>query len=114
MKEFASLLPLVGIILVFWLLVIRPASRRNREMARLQSALKVGDRVILGSGFYGTLRSVDDDPIDVQLADGVVVQVARGAVVRVIPDETTTDTAAGTAQASGDAAGDTRPVIEEL
>lgn len=111
MKEFASLLPLLGIILVFWLLVIRPAGRRNREMARLQSALEVGDRVILGSGFYATVRSVDEDPIEVELADGVVVQVARGAIVRVIADD---PAAEPDVTVNAEPASDTRPVIEEL
>lgn len=84
MKELASLLPLVGIFLIFWLLVIRPASRRNKDLARLQSDLRVGDKVMLSSGLYGTLRSVEEDPLDLELAAGLVVQVARGAVARVL------------------------------
>lgn len=83
MKELASLLPLVAIVAVFWFLVIRPAQRRNRELAALQRGLDVGDRVMLSSGFYGTLRSLEDDRVRLELADGVVVEVARGAVARV-------------------------------
>jgi preprotein translocase subunit YajC len=97
-KELASLLPLVGIFLVFWLLVIRPASRRNKEMARLQSDLRVGDQVMLSSGLYGTLRAVGDDPVEVELAEGLVVRVARAAVARVVSEPD---------------AGDQPPVAEE-
>ena len=83
MKELVSLLPLIGIVAVFWLLVIRPASRRNKDLAQLQAAVKAGDRVMLGSGFFGTVRGVHDDRLEVEIADGVVAQVVRGAVARI-------------------------------
>ncbi|HQR26360.1 MAG TPA: preprotein translocase subunit YajC [Nocardioides sp.] len=89
MEQLVSLLPLAGIALVFWLLLIRPASRRNKAMAQLQASLRVGDRVMLSSGIYGTLRTVDEDPIEVEFADGLVVQVARAAVARVVHAEPT-------------------------
>lgn len=82
MKELVSLLPLLAIVVLFWALVIRPASRRNKEVALLQASLAAGDEVMLTSGFYGTVREIHDDRLAVALADGVVVQVARGAVAR--------------------------------
>lgn len=87
MEQLASLLPLVGILLVFWFLLVRPASRRNKAMAQLQATLQPGDRVMLGSGIFGTLRTVEGDPIQVELADGLVVDVARGAIARVVAPE---------------------------
>ena len=80
MPELVSLLPLVGIALLFWFLVIRPASRRQKELSRMQASLKSGDEVMLTSGIFGTLREAEDDRIHVEIASGVVVQVARGAV----------------------------------
>ena len=80
MSELASLLPLVGIALLFWFLMIRPAQRRQREVRQMQSSLVVGDEVMLTSGIYGVLESLDDERVRVELAPGVVVEVARGAV----------------------------------
>lgn len=80
MPELVSLLPLVGIALLFWLLIIRPASRRQKELSRMQSALEVGDEVMLTSGIHGTLIELDDDTVQVEIATGVTVKVARGAV----------------------------------
>ena len=80
MPELVSLLPLVGIALLFWFLVIRPASRRQKELSRMQASLKSGDEVMLTSGIFGTLRDSDDDHIHVEIASGVIVKVARGAV----------------------------------
>jgi preprotein translocase subunit YajC len=81
-----ALLPFVLIALVFWLLIMRPQRRRQQEMARTQAALKVGTEVMLGSGIYGHVASSDDEEstILVEVAPGMVLKVARAAVVRVI------------------------------
>jgi len=84
----AGLLPLVAIALLFWFLIIRPQSRRQKEQVRMQSSLAVGDQVLLTSGFYGTLTTLLDDRVEVELAPGIVVTVARGAIGAVIPEPT--------------------------
>ncbi len=80
MSELASLLPLVAIGLLFWLLLIRPQSRRQREVRQMQAALQVGDEVMLTSGIYGVVRTLDDDKVLLEIAPGTVVEVARGAI----------------------------------
>lgn len=84
MPEIVSLLPLVGIALLFWLLLIRPASKRQKELARMQSSLKTGDEVMLTSGILGVLRDTSGDHLRLEIADGVVIKVARGAVGSVV------------------------------
>ena len=84
MPEIVSLLPLVGIALLFWLLLIRPAAKRQKELARMQSSLKAGDEVILTSGVFGVLRDADGEHLRLEIADGVVIKVARGAVGAVV------------------------------
>ena len=75
-----ELLPLVGIALLFWLFIIRPASRRQKELGRMQSSLNVGDEVVLTSGVYGTVRLLEVDHLLLEVADGVTIKVARGAI----------------------------------
>ena len=77
MPEIVSLLPLVGIALLFWLLLIRPASKRQKELARMQASLKTGDEVMLTSGIFGVLRDTDGEHLRLEIADGVVIKVAR-------------------------------------
>ncbi|MDP3893222.1 preprotein translocase subunit YajC [Nocardioides sp.] len=77
-------LPLVAIALLFWLLLIRPQARRQKQLAQLQAGVQPGDRVVLGSGIYGQVRAVDDEGrLSLEVADGVTLTVARGAVVSV-------------------------------
>jgi preprotein translocase subunit YajC len=86
-EELVSLLPIVGIALLFWLLLIRPASRRQKELRRLQNSLNVGDEVMLTSGIYGRLTAVEDDHLLVAVAEGVEVKLARGAIASIVRDE---------------------------
>jgi preprotein translocase subunit YajC len=96
------LLPLVGIALL-WFFLIRPASRRQKELARLQSALGIGDEVMLTSGIFGTVTEVGDDHLRLEVAPGVVVKVVRGAVGRVMTDASSQVDDAGNAGNAGNA-----------
>ena len=86
--EIASLLPIVAIVAIFWLLIIRPAQRRQKQIAEVQSSIAPGETVMLTSGIFGTVTDVVDDALIVEVAPGVGIKVARGAVGSVIrPDE---------------------------
>lgn len=80
MKELVSLLPLLGIFALFWLMVIRPARRRQQQQNDLQAALQVGDSVMLTSGIFGTVERLETDRIGLRLTDHVVIEVAKAAV----------------------------------
>lgn len=73
------LLP-IAVAVLFWLLIIRPQSRRARELRTLQSSLEVGDAVMLTSGIHGTVVRTEEDTLQVEIAEGVQIRVARGAV----------------------------------
>jgi preprotein translocase subunit YajC len=89
--ELVSLLPLVAIALLFWLLIIRPNSRRQKEITRMQEALALGDEVMLTSGIFGRVSSLEAERLQVQVADGVVITVARGAIASVVRNELVDD-----------------------
>ena len=82
-KDALSLLPIVAIAAIFWLLIIRPASRQRKEAAGLQSRLVAGDEVMLTSGIFGTITGLADDYVELEVAPGVAIRVVRGAVASV-------------------------------
>jgi preprotein translocase subunit YajC len=84
----ATLFPLLLIVLAFWLLVIRPARKRQQEMTRIQNSVTIGAEVMLGSGIFGTVVSVGDDTLTLAVAPGTEIKVARQAVVRVVDGTT--------------------------
>ena len=89
MEEFAPLLWIVAIAVIFWLLIIRPAQRRQKAIAQVQASIAPGETVVLTSGIFGTVSAIDDDAtLMVEVAPGVIMKVARGAVGSVVrPDE---------------------------
>ncbi len=62
----------------------------------MQSTLEVGDEVLLASGVFGTIRGLEEDVAQVEIAAGVTIKVARGAVGQVVRAEETPDDAADT------------------
>lgn len=95
MEGIAGLLPFVLILVVFWFLMVRPARKKQQAVARLRASLTPGDRVLLGSGLYGAITSIDDDGLRVEIAPDVVVRVHRDAVVsteQTVDRPPTTDT----------------------
>jgi len=86
----ASLLPFVVIAALFWLLLIRPAQRRQRAQQSTQRAAGVGSQIILTSGIFGTVTGAEDETLQLEIAPGTTIKIARGAVARVLdegPDE---------------------------
>ncbi len=83
MSQVVTLLPLFAIFALFWLMVIRPASRRQKAVASVQDHLNVGQRVMLTSGIYGTIASLTDDRVHLEIASGTQIEVVRAAVAKV-------------------------------
>ena len=84
MKDLGSLLPFVLIALVFWFLIVRPQRKRQQDLAQTQASLGPGSEVMLGSGIFGTVVSLEEETVHLEVAPGTTVKVARQAVVRVI------------------------------
>jgi preprotein translocase subunit YajC len=79
-----GILPFVLIAAVFWLLLIRPQRKRQLELLRTQRSVQRGDEVLLGAGIVGRVADADDDYVGLEVSPGVRLQVARGAVVRIL------------------------------
>jgi preprotein translocase subunit YajC len=73
------LLP-VALIAVFYFLMIRPAQNQRKRTNEMLKALKVGDKVITNGGLYGTVAGLDDDSVQLRIAEQVKVKVARSAI----------------------------------
>jgi preprotein translocase subunit YajC len=85
-NDLASLIPL-GLLLVFaYFVLIRPARRRAQSIQAVQTALSVGDEVMLTSGIFGFVTEVGDERLTIQVAPGVEFAVARQAVASIVHD----------------------------
>jgi preprotein translocase subunit YajC len=86
-SPFSMLLPILGMLLIFYFLMIRPQQKRQKEMQKMLAAVKKGDRVLTASGMYGTVSGVRDDVVVLQIADNVKVEMLKSAVTGVVAHE---------------------------
>ena len=75
-----AFLPLAIIMVIFYVLLILPAQRRQKKTQAMLTELKTGDKVVTSGGLYGTIMALDGDSIQLRIADQVKVKVARSAV----------------------------------
>jgi preprotein translocase subunit YajC len=75
-----QLVPFAMILAIFYFVILLPMRRRQKKVQAFQDALKVGDRVITTSGIYGSITKVHDRSIQLQIAEKVKIEVAKGSV----------------------------------
>jgi len=69
---------------LFYVLLIRPQQRREKERRKMIEAVKSGDRVVFAGGFLGVVANMKDKTFVVKIADNVKVEVARSAISQVL------------------------------
>ncbi|HET6892576.1 MAG TPA: preprotein translocase subunit YajC [Pyrinomonadaceae bacterium] len=82
-----GLLPMILIIAVFYILLIRPQQKRQRQLQETISQLKAGDRIVTTGGVIGTITTVRDTSFLIRSADKSILEIARSAVAGVDEEE---------------------------
>jgi len=78
---------LVILVAAFYFLIVRPQRRQQQFRRQVIAAVQVDDEIITSGGVFGRVVGVEDDLLEVEIADGVVVKIARGAVQsRILPE----------------------------
>lgn len=102
-----SFLPIIAIVVLMYLLLIRPQNKRRREAQAMQSRLSPGDEVQTVGGMFGTVVAIDDEAVSLEVASNVVLRFGRGAIGRVITrpagnadEDTDSDTDTGNSDAA--------------
>lgn len=85
-NDLSGLLPLVLIVLVGYLLVVRPMRARQREAAAVRSRLQVGSSVITTAGLFATVVALDEQSVTLETSPGVASRWLRAAIGRIVDD----------------------------
>jgi preprotein translocase subunit YajC len=80
-------LPIILIFGVFYMLLIRPQQKRQRELQETISQLKAGDRVVTTGGVIGTITTVRDTSFLIRSAEKSILEIARTSVAGIEQDE---------------------------
>ena len=76
-------IPLILIFVIFYFFLIRPQQKKVKEHKAMVESLKKGDKIVTSGGITGTIsRVIDNDKVEVEIADNVTVEVVRGTGIQ--------------------------------
>jgi len=81
---YGMLVPMILIFGIFYFMMIRPQQRKEKERQKQITDLRAGQRVLFGGGFIGKVIECKENTFMIEIANGVVVEVARGAITRTL------------------------------
>ncbi|HET6960027.1 MAG TPA: preprotein translocase subunit YajC [Vicinamibacterales bacterium] len=74
------IVPLAMVFAIFYFIVIVPNKRQQKKVQEFLDGLKVNDKVITTSGIFGQVMRIDDQSVQLQIADKVNIRVSRAAI----------------------------------
>lgn len=87
-NPFLVMLPMVAVFVIFWLLIIRPQQKRQREHQKMIDALKNGDEVLTSGGIIGTVVGTKEEGgvsiVVIKIAENTKIEVARSYIQQVL------------------------------
>ncbi len=78
--DLPTILMLVGVVALFYFMLVRPQQKRAKQQQELMSALSTGDRVMTISGIVGTVRYLGEKQVIIEISPGVEMTVVKGAI----------------------------------
>jgi preprotein translocase subunit YajC len=88
-RGMAQMVLMIAIMLVmFYVIAIRPQQKQQKELKKMLDALKPGDKVLLSSGIFGIVSHIKDKCVVVKIAENTKVEVIRTGIQTVVPEET--------------------------
>ena len=73
----------VVIIILFWVMLIRPQRKAQKEQQARIASLQRGDKVVTNAGLHGFIEKVNDRTVSLKIAEGVIVELEKNAIVHV-------------------------------
>lgn len=77
-----AFLPLVLILVIFWLFMIRPQAKKQKELRKFRDSLQKGDKVITAGGIYGKVVSVKDYQIVINVDENTNLVVDKTSIMK--------------------------------
>ena len=78
-------LPIIGMVAIFWFLLIRPQMRQQKAHREKIAGVKKGDQVVTAGGLLGKVTKVDDHYAEIEIAQGVRVKAVKSTLGDIVP-----------------------------
>ena len=86
--SFLSFLPLIIIFVVFYFLLNRPQSKKQKEHQEMISSLEVGNEVVTAGGVLGKIKEINEQYVQLQISENVIIKVQRHTIGALMPKGT--------------------------
>ncbi|MDD5186245.1 MAG: preprotein translocase subunit YajC [Paludibacter sp.] len=86
MGSYSGILMMVLIFVVFYFFMIRPQSKRQKEIKKQREAMKPGDSVVTSGGVYGKVKDIKETTVIIEIADNVRIKVDKNSVFATAED----------------------------
>jgi preprotein translocase subunit YajC len=75
-----QLVPIALVFAIFYFIILLPTRRKQKKLDEFLASLKVGDRVVTTGGIYGSVTKVNEQSVQLQIANNVRIEVAKAAI----------------------------------
>ena len=79
-NQWSGILMIVGMIVIFYFFMIRPQSKKQKEIKKQREAMTSGDHVVTAGGIHGRIKEVKDSTLMLEVAPGTVIKVDKASV----------------------------------
>lgn len=86
-SPWAGLIPVLIMVAIFYLLLIAPMRKRQKQHEAMLGALKHGDRVVTNGGVFGTVVGIEEDRVRLKIADQVKIDVQKQAISGLVGED---------------------------
>lgn len=76
----SGMLMIVAMIAIFYFFMIRPQSKKQKEIKKAREAMQAGDKVVTAGGIHGKLKEVSDTTVNIEVAPGITLKVDKSSV----------------------------------
>lgn len=75
-----SMIMIVALIVIFYFFMIRPQSKKQKEIKKFREGLTKGSKVITAGGIYGTIKDIKETSFVIEIADNVKIRIDKNSV----------------------------------
>ena len=75
-----QLVPFALVLGIFYFIIVLPMRRKQQKVEQFHSSLKVGDKVITSGGIFCTITRLNEQSVQVEIAERIRIHVARAAI----------------------------------
>lgn len=84
----SGMIMIVAMIAIFYFFMIRPQSKKQKEIKKAREAMQNGDKVVTAGGIHGKIKDITESVITMEIAPGVCIKVDKASVYPAAAEKT--------------------------